>query len=50
MKRPIACRLGIHKWVVRKDPGIEPYAACKRCQKARLVDLGPKDVGSGGPW
>lgn len=47
MKRTIACRLGIHKWIVRRDPGIKPYVACKRCQKAKLIDLSPEGVASG---
>ena len=39
MKRSLRCRVGVHSWTVRRDPGIEPYLACRRCGKAKLVDL-----------
>lgn len=44
MKRTLACRLGIHKWAVRRDPGVKPYVACTRCQKAKLLDVNLENV------
>jgi hypothetical protein len=45
MKKPFRCRLGIHKWVVRREPDVAPYHECARCEKVRiteprLIDLG----------
>ena len=41
MKRTLACRVGLHKWGVRRDPGVPPYVACRRCHKAKMVDTRP---------
>jgi hypothetical protein len=47
MERSIRCRFGVHTWRVRRDPGIEPYLACRRCGKAKLVDLRSGSVAQG---
>ncbi|WP_107771292.1 hypothetical protein [Nocardioides sediminis] len=39
MERSLRCRVGVHTWKVRREPGVEPYLACRRCGKAKLVDL-----------
>ena len=36
MARPLRCRLGIHRWVVHREPGIEPHHECARCQKVMI--------------
>jgi hypothetical protein len=47
MKRNVRCRVGYHTWRVRRDPGIEPYLGCRRCGKAKLVDLRIGNVAQG---
>lgn len=37
--KPIRCRLGVHKWVVRREPDVDPYIACARCSKVRVTEL-----------
>ena len=31
MARPLRCRLGIHKYQLREQPGGDRYLACVRC-------------------
>jgi hypothetical protein len=31
MARPLRCRFGIHKYVLREQPGADRYRACARC-------------------
>ena len=38
------CRVGIHKWVVRREPDIPPYVACAKCDKTKLVDTRPEHI------
>jgi hypothetical protein len=33
MGRPLRCRLGIHDYVLREEPGTDRYLACSRCGK-----------------
>ena len=47
MKRTGLCRIGLHKWVVRHDPDVKPYVACRRCLKEKLVDLRPETMAGG---
>ena len=37
--KSLRCRFAIHRWVVRREPGIAPYHECARCGKAKVVDL-----------
>jgi hypothetical protein len=37
--KPFRCRLGIHKWVLRREPDTEPYFECARCSKVRVTEL-----------
>jgi len=39
------CRLGIHKWVVRREPDVEPYFECARCSKVHVTEAHPIDLG-----
>ena len=45
--KPFRCRLGIHKWVVRREPDVEPYFECARCSKVKVTEL-PLGLGAGG--
>ena len=47
MRKPLRCRLGIHKWVVRREPDVAPYHECTRCSKVRSNDL-PVGIGDAG--
>ena len=47
MKRTGLCRIGLHKWAVRRDPDVKPYVACKRCNKEKMVDLRPETMAGG---
>ncbi|MRG58860.1 hypothetical protein GE115_03090 [Agromyces sp. CFH 90414] len=33
--RPLRCRFGMHKWVLRHEPETEAYHECARCLKVR---------------
>ena len=44
--KPFRCRLGIHKWVVRREPDTEPYFECARCSKVQVTEL--PMIGMGG--
>ncbi|KRF07863.1 hypothetical protein ASG88_03415 [Nocardioides sp. Soil777] len=48
MKRTFACRIGLHTWRVRRDPGVAPYVACRRCHKAKMVDTRPENIAGAG--
>ena len=37
-RKPLLCRLNVHKWVGRLNPDREVYLQCKRCGKD-LYDL-----------
>lgn len=38
-ERPLRCRVGMHKWVVRREPGVTPFHQCVRCGKVRSDDI-----------
>ncbi|MFC9918885.1 hypothetical protein [Agromyces binzhouensis] len=42
------CRIGIHKWVLHREPDTEPYYECARCAKVRVVELTMIGMGDGG--
>jgi hypothetical protein len=44
--KPLRCRLGMHKWVVRREPDVEPYFECARCSKVQVTAL--PMIGMGG--
>ena len=44
--RPFLCRFGIHKWVLRREPDVEPYFECARCSKVQVTK--PPMIGMGG--
>jgi cytochrome c2 len=33
MARPLRCMLGMHKWVVHQESGVESYHECARCHR-----------------
>ena len=47
MARPGLCRIGLHKWGVRRDPDVRPYVACQRCMKAKTLDTRPESLAGG---
>lgn len=44
--KPFRCRIGIHRWVVRREPDVPPYHECARCSKVQVVEQ--KMIGMGG--
>jgi hypothetical protein len=44
--KPLRCRLGMHTWVVRREPDVEPYFECARCSKVQVTAL--PMIGMGG--
>ena len=43
-RRHVLCRVGLHKWVVHREPPVKPYVWCDRCEKAKMVDTRPENV------
>ncbi|MFC5380865.1 hypothetical protein [Aquipuribacter nitratireducens] len=41
------CTLRLHRWVVVRPPGVEPYWGCSRCGKERMWSPGA-GIGMGG--
>lgn len=39
--KPFRCRVGMHKWVVRREPDREPYFECARCSKVQVTEVPP---------
>lgn len=51
MTRRVLCRLGWHRWVVVREPDIEPYTACELCKHEKMIEYRrgrPGDLGLGG--
>jgi hypothetical protein len=39
--KPFWCRLGLHRWAVKREPDVEPYFECTRCAKVQVTEAGP---------
>ena len=43
MKRPLRCRLGLHKWVLKQDtPDGGRYHGCARCDRMQESEYRPQ--------